>query len=155
MSRRNVWLVKSEEDAYPLEELEREGTTPWTGIRNYEARNLMRDRMKPGDPVLFYHSRADVPGVVGLAEVASEPYPDPTQFDEKSPYHDPKASHEDPRWWLVDISFVSRFQERVPLAEIKAHPDLRKMVLVKRSRLSVQPVSRREFETVKELGSGG
>jgi len=154
MSSRNHWLVKSEADVYPIDELEREGTTPWTGIRNYEARNLMRDRMAPGDPVLFYHSRAEVPGVVGLAEVASVAYPDPTQFDPESPYHDPKATQEEPRWWLVDLAFVARFDRSVPLAEIKAHPELGEMVLVRRSRLSVQPVRAEEFETVRALAAG-
>lgn len=146
------WLMKSEEDVYSIADLERDGRTPWDGVRNYEARNLMRDRMSPGDLVLYYHSNARPTGVVGIARVASEPYPDPTQFDPDSPYHDGKATRGEPRWWLVDLEFVERFPRTVPLSEIKEHPALRKMVLVKRARLSVQPVRAEEFELVVELG---
>jgi predicted RNA-binding protein with PUA-like domain len=146
------WLVKSEEDNYSLDDLERDGETDWTGVRNYEARNLMRDRMTPGDRVLYYHSNTAIPGVVGVARVVGEAYPDPTQFDPAGPYFDPKATSEAPRWWLVDLAFVERFPRKVSLQELKDRPELTGMVLLNRSRLSVQPVTREEFELVRELG---
>jgi predicted RNA-binding protein with PUA-like domain len=146
------WLVKSEEDVYPIEQLEKDGTTMWDGIRNYEARNIMRDRMKPGDLVLYYHSNANPPGVAGLARVASAPYPDPQQFDPKSRYFDPKATVEEPRWFLVDMAFVETFPRFVPLDEIRDTPELEEMTLLKRMRLSVQPVDPAHFEKVCALG---
>ncbi len=146
------WLMKSEEDVYSIEDLRRDGVTPWTGIRNYEARNHMRDRMQPGDLILYYHSNASPPGVAGIARVASEAYADPEQFDEASAYHDPKATHEKPRWMLVDVEFVKAFPKLVPLGDIREHPELRDMVLVKRMRLSVQPVTPEEFEIIRALG---
>ena len=152
MAKKSQWLMKSEEDVYSIDDLERDGTTYWDGIRNYEARNIMRDRMKSGDLVLYYHSNARPPGVVGVARVVKEAYPDPTQFDPKSPYHDEKATKDEPRWWLVDVEFVEKFPRMVPLSEIKELPDLQEMVLVKRARLSVQPVEEREFEIVRKLG---
>jgi predicted RNA-binding protein with PUA-like domain len=154
MAMPNHWLVKSEEEDYSIRDLERDGRTAWTGVRNYEARNVMRDRMKPGDPVLYYHSNADPPGVAGVARVASEPYPDPTQFEASGPYFDPKATEEAPRWWLVDVGFVEAFSRVVPLREVKAHPELQGMALLERMRLSVQPVSAREFDIIRKLGRG-
>ena len=145
------WLVKSEPDAYSIDDLERDGTEPWDGIRNYQARNLMRDEMAVGDLVLFYHSNAKPPGVVGVAKVASESYPDPTQFDKKSKYHDPKSSKDDPRWMLVDIEFVEKVPTMVSLDDCKADPDLEGMVLTQRSRLSVQPVERKHFAHILKL----
>ncbi|MBT8098984.1 MAG: EVE domain-containing protein, partial [Gammaproteobacteria bacterium] len=100
------WLMKSEPDAYSIDDLERDGREMWDGIRNYQARNMMRDDMRPGDGVLFYHSSCKIPAVVGIARVASEAYADPTQFDETSKYYDPKSDPADPRWCLVDIEFV-------------------------------------------------
>ncbi|MEX0935574.1 MAG: EVE domain-containing protein [Gemmatimonadota bacterium] len=155
MAQKRHWLMKSEEDAYSIDDLKRDGKAPWTGVRNYEARNLMRDQMSPGDLMLYYHSNTSPPGVVGIAEVASEPYPDPTQFDEEHTYHDPRSSEDDPRWWLVDVAFVEKLPRKVPLAEIKSRPDLSKMVLVKRARLSVQPVEAREFEMVRAMAREG
>lgn len=152
MAKKRYWLVKSEEDAYPIDTLEEDGTTPWDGVRNYEARNLMRDEMKEGDPVLYYHSNANPPGVVGIARVASPPYPDPLQFDPESRYHDPKSSTKDPRWFLVDLCFHERFHRKVSLQEIKEHPELQSMVLVNRMRLSVQPVEEEEFEIIAGMG---
>jgi len=149
---KQYWLVKSEEDVYSIDHLEKDGTTMWDGIRNYEARNTMRDLMKEGDLVLYYHSNANPPGVAGLARVASGPYPDPFQFDAKSPYFDPKATPEEPRWFLVDMAFVERFPRLVPLAEIREHPDLEDMTLLRRMRLSVQPVDPGHFEIVCALG---
>ena len=149
------WLMKSEEDEYSIDDLERDGTTRWIGVRNYEARNLMRDRMSPGDRILYYHSNAKPSGVAGVAEVASESYPDPTQFDPESRYHDPKATEEEPRWFLVDVRFVERFPRVVSLREIKEEDRLSEMVLVNRMRLSVQPVREEEFEIVRELVEEG
>lgn len=154
MAKRRYWLVKSEEDAYSIDDLESDGTTPWDGIRNYEARNLMRDEMKQGDKVLYYHSNAKPPGVVGIARVASDPYPDPLQFDPDSRYHDPRSTEAEPRWILVDLGFEEKFSRKVPLQEIKDHPALQEMVLVNRMRLSVQPVTPEEFKVISELGRG-
>jgi predicted RNA-binding protein with PUA-like domain len=152
---KSFWLMKSEEHVYSIDDLKSDGCTAWVGVRNYEARNHMRDRMKPGDMILYYHSRANPPGVAGLARVASEPYPDPTQFDPESPYFDEKSSEDDPRWTLVDVEFAERFPEVVPLAAIREHEDLQEMVLVKRMRLSVQPVRVDEFEVIRKLGREG
>ncbi len=148
------WLMKSEPDAYSLDDLARDGVEPWDGIRNYQARNLMRDEMTVGDRVIFYHSNAKPPAAVGLAEVASEAYPDPTQFDPDGKYFDPKSSPDDPRWLLVDVRYVGHFERPVPLPEIKEDPALSEMVLVQRSRLSVQPVTETEFDHLVELAGG-
>lgn len=147
------WLMKSEPDAFSIGDLERVGTEPWDGIRNYQARNFMRDEMRPGDRILFYHSNCQPPGVVGLAEVASEAYPDPTAFDPKSRYHDPKSDPKNPRWMLVDVRFVEKFPRTVALSELKAVPELADMrILQKGNRLSITPVSRKEFDCIVRLG---
>lgn len=148
---RKYWLMKSEENEYSIDDLERDGKTRWVGVRNYEARNMMRDDMSPGDRILYYHSNAKPSGVVGVAEVASEGYPDPTQFDPDSRYHDPKATRDEPRWYLVDVKYVEHLPERVPLATIKNEDRLSEMVLVNRMRLSVQPVRKREYRIVREM----
>lgn len=146
------WLFKSEPESYSIDDLERDGRTFWNGIRNYQARNLLRDSIKVGDKVLFYHSNADPPGVVGVAEVVREGYPDHTARDPSSDYYDPKASDEDPRWFMVDIAFVERFPRFVSLDELKRTPGLESMVVTTKSRLSVQPVRPEEFEIVTRLG---
>ncbi|HEV2149983.1 MAG TPA: EVE domain-containing protein [Longimicrobiaceae bacterium] len=148
------WLLKSEPGAYSIEDLRRDGSTFWNGVRNYQARNFMRDEMRLGDPVLFYHSNAEPPGVAGIARVSREGYPDPTALDPESDYFDPKASPEDPRWFMVDVEFVEAFPELVPLDVIRGTPGLAAMPLVNRSRLSVQPVTAEEFETIAALGRG-
>lgn len=149
------WLMKSEPDTYPFEQLEKEGRTMWDGVRNYQARNYMRDDMRVGDEVLFYHSSTKVPGVVGVARVASEPYPDPTQFDESSDYYDPKATEAEPRWYLVDIEPVERLPRLVSLQEMKDDPALEGMLLLKRgNRLSVMPVEPQHAARVRELAAG-
>lgn len=153
METARYWLMKSEPNVYSIDDLRRDKRTAWNGVRNYQARNHMR-AMKKGDLVLFYHSSADPTGVAGVAKVVKEAYPDPTQFDRKSEYHDPKSPKDDPRWWLVDVAFVARFSEPVPLAAIKADKRLAEMVLVNNSRLSVQPVREKEFERVMEMGGG-
>jgi predicted RNA-binding protein with PUA-like domain len=149
---KRYWLMKSEEDVYSIRDMERDGTTCWEGVRNYEARNLMRDKMRVGDDALFYHSNAKPPGVAGIVRVSKNAYPDHFAFDKKNPYFDPKSDPEKPRWFMVDVEFVEAFEEIVPLNDIKAHPDLGEMVLVKRARLSVQPVKKSEFEVIREMG---
>lgn len=147
----HFWLVKSEPDAYSIDDLKRDKREPWDGIRNYAARNFMRDGMAVGDLVFFYHSNAKPPGVVGVCKVASQAYPDPTQFDPKSNYHDPKSDPDAPRWMLVDMAFVEKFPRMVSLDEVKADPDLDGMVLATRGRLSVQPVERGHFAHILRL----
>lgn len=151
MTRRRCWLVKTEPGSFSIDDLARAGVEPWDGVRNYQARNFMRDEMKVGDPVLVYHSNADPPGVVGIAEVASEPYPDPTQFDPSSKYFDPTSDPADPRWILVDMRFVEKLPRLVPLHELRARPELEGMVLLGRSRLSVQPVEPAHFDLIVSL----
>jgi predicted RNA-binding protein with PUA-like domain len=148
-----AWLVKSEPNAYSYEDLERDGRTPWDGVRNYQARNFMRDEMQIGDAVLFYHSNVADPAVVGVARVASEAYPDPTQFDADDPHFDPKASPDAPRWMLVDLEPLRRLTQAVPLARLKEDPALEGLALVRRgNRLSVMPVDDAHFRHVLELG---
>ena len=152
------WLLKSEPGAYSIEDLERDGRTAWTGVRNYQARNLMRDEMAEGDLALFYHSSTTPPGVVGIARVARAGYPDPTASDPDSPGFDEKHTAEKPRWYVVEVAFVEKLSRTVSLEEIKAEPALSDMVLTKRSRLSVQPVTSAEFETIVGMarrGGGG
>jgi len=153
VAKRRYWLVKSEPDAYSIDDLERDGQAEWDGVRNYQARNFMRDEMTVGDLVLFYHSNAKPPGVAGVAKVATEAYPDPTQFDPKSKYHDPKATEEAPRWHLVDLSFVEKFDAVLGLDVLKEHADdLEGMMVIKRGiRFSVQPVEKEHFRKVLKL----
>ena len=151
--RKHYWLMKSEPGDFSIDDLERVGTEPWTGVRNYQARNFMR-QMTPGDGVLFYHSNCDVPGIYGIGEVASLPYPDPTQFDRKSKYHDPKASPDQPRWDLVDVGYVRHLQRPVPLEEIRRHADAlgEEFELVRKgSRLSVMPVTAAQWKLLVSL----
>jgi predicted RNA-binding protein with PUA-like domain len=145
------WLMKSEPDVYSIDDLKLDGKTHWDGVRNYQARNIMRDKMKKGDWVLFYHSNANPPGVAGIAKVCRESYPDFTSWEPNSHYFDEKSSPDEPRWFMVDIEFVEKLPRLVSLAEIKAEPALKDMVLVNRSRLSVQPVEKSEFEFILEL----
>ena len=148
----NYWLMKSEPDVYSIDDLERDGREMWDGIRNYQARNMMRDDMNIGDEILFYHSSCPEPGVVGIARVASEPYPDPTQFDRKSKYYDPKSSKDDPRWCLVDVEFVRKTKRNVTLAEIKAQKSLDDMTLTRKgNRLSIMPVSKKHWNKILSL----
>lgn len=151
---RRYWLMKSEPSVYSIDDLDADGTTSWEGVRNYEARNNMQD-MDEGDLVLFYHSATRPPGVAGVARVVREAYPDSYAFDEKHRYYDPKSDPDDPTWYMVDVGFVEKFDELVELAEIKDREELEDMVLVKRSRLSVQPVTKEEFECVREMGRSG
>ena len=151
------WLMKSEPDVFSLADLKgRPGQRePWDGVRNYQARNFMRDAMQVGDAVLFYHSNTNPPGIVGLAEVASEPYPDPTAFDKKSKYYDAKSKLDDPRWILVDVRYRSTFSQMVTLEAMKTMPELAEMrVLQRGNRLSITPVTEAEFEAICRAGAG-
>lgn len=147
------WLMKCEPTAYSIDDLQRDGTTRWEGVRNFQARNLLRDQIRIGDQVLFYASSADPSGVTGIAEIARAGYPDPTQFRQGHDDYDPKAKPDRPIWYLVDLKFVEKFPRIVPLATLKSTRGLEKMMVIRRgSRLSVQPVSAREFEIVCRLG---
>jgi predicted RNA-binding protein with PUA-like domain len=147
------WLMKSEPDAFSIDDLAKVQQEPWSGVRNYQARNFMWKDMKIGDGVLFYHSNAKVPGIAGLAEVVSAAYPDPTQFDPESDYWDPKATPEKPRWFLVDVAFKRKFKAVLSLETLKAHADvLGDFVLLNRgTRLSVLPVSKAQWQTLLKL----
>jgi len=141
------WLMKSEPDAYSIDDLKRDKREPWDGIRNYQARNMMRDDMRVGDEVFFYHSSCKEPGIVGLMKIASKPYPDPTQFDPDSRYYDPKSNPDDPRWCLVDVAFVRKLKRAISLTEIKVNPGLDDMILVRRgNRLSIMPVNEEHWQ---------
>ncbi|MHC4938079.1 MAG: EVE domain-containing protein [Planctomycetota bacterium] len=146
---RKFWLFKSEPDVYPIEALAKDGTTYWDGVRNYQARNTLRDDIQVGDGVLFYHSRIPPMAVAGTAKVTRAGYPDPTQFDKKSKYYDEKATEENPRWYVVDIEIEEVFEKPVTLDEMRAMKPLEKMVLLQKgSRLSVQPVRKSEWNAI-------
>ena len=148
------WLMKSEPDEFSIDDLEhRPGQTePWDGVRNYQARNMMRDQMRRGDQVFFYHSNTKVPGIVGIAEVVREGYPDHTAFDPDDPHHDPKSDPDNPRWFMVDVRFVRRLDRTISLVELKADPALTDMPLVRRgNRLSVMPVTEAQWNHILTL----
>jgi len=150
----NYWLLKSEPSDYSIDDLQRDATEPWDGIRNYQVRNMIRDDIKVGDTCIFYHSNTDVIGCVGTMKIASEAYPDPTQFDSKSAHPDPKSDPENPRWLCMDVAFESKFKRTVTLAEIKSDPTFSDMRLVmKGNRLSVMPISKKHFQKISRLGS--
>ncbi|MFN3965202.1 MAG: EVE domain-containing protein [Silanimonas lenta] len=150
---RQYWLMKSEPEEFSIDDLERVGTEPWSGVRNYQARNFMWKQMRPGDGVFFYHSNAAVPGIVGLATVASAPYPDPTQFDPESDYYDARSTREAPRWWLVDVGFERRLSRTISLDELRRHAAaLDDFALLRRgNRLSVLPVSAAQWNYILDL----
>lgn len=145
------WLVKSEADVYSIDRFRKEKSTPWDGVRNYQARNFLRE-MRRGDKVLFYHSNSDPLAVVGVAAVQKEAFPDALQYDRTSDYYDPGATLDNPRWFSPQLRFVEKFSQPVTLERLKRCVDLKSMVLLKRgSRLSVQPVSEKEFKAIIEL----
>jgi Uncharacterized conserved protein len=149
------WLMKCEPSAYSIDDLERDGTSSWEGVRNYQARNFMRDEMKAGDRVLFYASNADPSGVTGVAEISREAYPDLFARKKGHEYYDEKATAENPIWYMVDIRFVEKFPHVVPLDTLKSAPGLENMVVTKKgSRLSIQPVTKGELSIVLKLGRG-
>ena len=147
------WLLKSEPDEFSIDDLAaaKKRTTAWFGVRNYQARNFMRDQMRLGDRAFFYHSSCPEPGIAGIVEITAQAYPDATQFDGKSPYYDAKASRDAPRWASVDVKLVEKFRF-VPLAELRAHSEIARMrVLQRGNRLSVTPVDRAEWAFVLKL----
>ena len=146
------WLMKSEPDEFSFQELERKGKEPWTGVRNYQARNFMR-AAKVGDLVLFYHSNCAEPGIVGVAKVTKETFPDPTQFDAKSDYYDAKSTKEDPRCSCLEVSFHQAFKRLVSLPDLRACAALKEMLILRPgNRLSVTPVTAAEFQAIARLG---
>ena len=147
------WLMKSEPDEFSIDDLAaaKGRTTPWFGVRNYQARNFMRDQMRVRDRAFFYHSSCPEPGVAGVAEVTAQAYPDATQFDKKSPYFDPKAMRDAPRWFNVDVTFVEKLR-LVSLAELRSHPELERMRILQRgNRLSITPIDPAEWAFVLKI----
>ena len=152
MADAKYWLLKTEPQTYSIDDLARDKRTCWDGVRNYQARNYMRDDMKLGDGVLIYHSSTDPAGVVGIARVAREAYPDHTALDKKNDHYDPKATKDNPIWMMVDVEFVEKFAEVVTLATLKKTKALEKMLVLQRGqRLSVMPVEPTHFEIVRNL----
>src|SRR5690625_5069788 len=151
MSKKQYWLMKSEPNDYSIDDLERDDVEPWDGVRNYEARNMMRDQMKVGDRAFFYHSNVKPHTIAGEMEICSEPYPDPTQFDYGRKYFDEKISERDQRWQLVDVKFVRIFETPVSRDELKEHEDLLEMQLFKRNRLSITRVTESEYNKILKL----
>lgn len=152
--RRRYWMMKSEPDAFSIDDLARVGCERWDGVRNYQARNFMRDGMAVGDGVLFYHSSCKVPGIAGIARVASEAYPDDTQFDPRSHHYDPTARREQPRWYLVEIAFERKLRRLIPLNEIRAHADVLGEgfpLTARGNRLSVFPVTADQWKRLLAL----
>ena len=148
------WLMKSEPTTYGIDHLVDEQITPWEGVRNYQARNFMRDKMEIGDKVLFYHSNCKPPGVVGLAEVCKKAYPDYFSWDIHSKYYDPKSTPDKPIWMMVDVKFIKKFNSIVSLDTLKTTEGLENMMVIRKGmRLSIQPVTQAEYEIVSELGA--
>lgn len=149
----NYWLMKSEPDVFSIHDLARKKSEPWDGVRNYQARNFMRDGMQVGDLILFYHSNAEPPGVAGVARVAGAARPDPTAFDARSKYFDASSKTENPRWWLVDVEYVETFKHLISLSALREQEGLQDMVLLRPgNRLSVMPVHPEEFKRIVKLG---
>ena len=152
---RRYWLMKCEPSAYTIDDLARDGRTCWEGVRNFQARNFLRDVMQVGDGVLFYASNADPSGVTGLASICRAGYPDHYAWQAGHKYFDARGTEADPVWYMVDVEFVERFADTVPLATLKRTPGLEEMMVTKKgSRLSVQPVTRAEYDVVTVLGRG-
>ncbi|HEY8585797.1 MAG TPA: EVE domain-containing protein [Rhodanobacter sp.] len=148
----NYWLMKSEPESFSIDDLKRKKQEPWDGVRNYQARNFMRDGMRPNDKVFFYHSNCAVPGIVGIANVATDAYPDPSQFDPKSNYFDPGSSRDNPRWLLVDVKFLKKLKRTISLDELKEHEALAGMPLLRKgNRLSVMPVDAAHWKYILAL----
>lgn len=150
----NYWLMKSEPSTFGIDDLKSRpgGVEPWDGVRNYQARNFMRDDMKKGDPVFFYHSNCAEPGIVGIATVASKSYPDPTAFDPEDSHYDPKSNPDNPRWYLVDVKYRRKFKRTITLQELKSHKALADMKLLARgNRLSIMPVTKKQWDYILDL----
>ena len=143
------WLMKSEPDVFGIDDLKKVNVEPWDGVRNYQARNMMRDQMKKGDKVFFYHSNCKVPGIVGIMKIAKEGYPDHTAQNPEGRYYDPKSTAENPRWYMVDVGFVKKFKRTISLEELKQQAALKNMALVRKgNRLSIMPVSEQEWDVI-------
>ena len=150
------WLLKCEPDVYSIDDLARDGRTGWDGVRNHQVRNFMRDDMKAGDLGIFYHSNAEPPGAAGVVRIERTGVPDPTQFDAKSDYHDPKSRKEAPTWLMCEVSFVERFEELVALETLRSDAALANLLILRRgNRLSITPLEQAEFERIRVLGAGG
>ena len=148
-----AWLMKSEPDVFSFADLRKRGREPWSGVRNYQARNFMRDAMRVGDTVLFYHSSCEEPGVQGLGRVASRAYPDPTQFDRKNDAFEPRATEDKPVWWLVDVAWERDFARPVTLPMLRAEPRLKGLLMLRPgNRLSITPVTAAELAVIRALG---
>jgi predicted RNA-binding protein with PUA-like domain len=150
----NYWLMKSEPDVFGIEHLRERADQiePWDGVRNYQARNMLRDQMQVGDLAFFYHSNCRPPGIVGIMEIVRAGYPDPTQFDPNSDYYDPKSDPDNPRWYLVDVKFQRQFKRMITLDELKAQPELDELAVVRRgNRLSINPVGKAEWDFIVAL----
>lgn len=147
------WLIKSEPDVYSIDDLQKDKKTFWDGVRNYQARNFMRDEMKKGDQVIFYHSNSESPGAVGICEVVKEGYPDFTAFDPDDKHYDPKSKEDNPTWIMVDVKFFKKFNKPVSISAIKENPKLKNMKLVQRgNRLSIMPITKTEFDEIVKMG---
>ncbi|HEX5515761.1 MAG TPA: EVE domain-containing protein [Gammaproteobacteria bacterium] len=150
----NYWLMKSEPDVFGIEHLRErpDQIEPWDGVRNYQARNMLRDQMQVGDMAFFYHSNCKPPGIVGIMEIVRAGYPDPTQFDPDSDYYDPKSDPANPRWFLVDVQFRRQFKRVITLDELKSHPELADLAVVRKgNRLSINPVSKEQWDFIVAL----
>ncbi|RLT93231.1 EVE domain-containing protein [Ketobacter sp.] len=150
----SYWLFKSEPDTFGIDDLKARGKKgePWDGVRNYQARNMLRDEVKKGDLIFFYHSNTKVPGIVGIAEVIKDGFPDPTQFDPEAKYYDPKSDPENPRWFCPQVRFKSKFKDTISLDQLKAIPALQDMALVRKgNRLSVMPVTEEQWHFIMGL----
>lgn len=149
----NYWLIKSEPSEYSIDDMEKDHQECWEGIRNYQARNFLRDTLKIGDIAIFYHSSTNPPGAAGVVKVCKEGYPDYTAWDPKCKTFDPKTKKEDPTWYMVDFEFVEKFSEYVPLSQLRETPGLEEMMLLKKGvRLSIQPIKKKEFDIITKLG---
>ena len=145
------WLMKSEPDVFSIDDLKKKNKSGWDGVRNYQARNFMRDEMKTGDLILFYHSSCEIPGIAGLARVSKESHPDPTQFDKKSEYYDEKATVDNPRWFMVEVEYVDHAKNYLPLSELKNIKGLEGLPLLQKgSRLSINPITEAQFKIINQ-----
>ena len=150
------WLMKNEPEEFGIDDLRErpKQTEPWDGVRNYQARNMMRDQMKVGDQAFFYHSNCETPGVVGVMKIHSKPYPDPTAFDPEDAHYDPKSDPEAPRWFLVDVKYVRKLKRTIALSELREHAEtqLKDLIILRRgNRLSITPVSKQEWDFILSL----
>ncbi len=151
----NYWLMKSEPNAFSIDDLVKCKTTCWDGVRNYQVRNWLRDAFQVGDQAFFYHSSCEIPGITGTIEIIKAGYPDPTAFNPEDNHYDPKSNPEHPRWYCVDVRLIQKFKRVIPLSKLKQHPALQKMMLLQKgSRLSITPVTIKEWETILTLEQG-